>query len=309
MGGRIGEHHRARWKLDYTLPADVLRVLDPIRAFQQGPQQVRCGEIAGIDRLQMERAWPLRSVAMGIPNAYAVIAERTLRFNRPARTQIRIEVDFMQVPPVLYDSPNSVPREPLEYRHVLADIALYFLFIDKDDQRAVEAGAAATRRLQAMRRREQAIGTQIASDFGALQTRTAQARAGGYGLLGTSNGGGGGSGPVGPTGPMGPPGAAPGPDGPQGPVGVPGETGPAGPEGPQGVPGDPGGPMGPAGATGPAGPTGAAGPTRGRKARRGSWNSGRAGSGRSGLDGAGSGGADGSDRPRGAARRDGTPWR
>ena len=237
----------AFWKLDYTLPADVLRVLDPIRAFQQGPDQARCGEITGIDRLQMERAWPIRSVAMGVPNAYAVIAERTLRFNRPAHAPIRIEVDFMQVPPVLYDNANSVPREPLEYRHVLCDIALAYLLVDKDDSRAMTAAQAAARRLLSMQRREQAIGTQIASDYGALQTRQSLARANGYGALGTSQQGGGGSGPAGPPGPLGP----------QGEVGPPGPVGLTGPPGPTGADSTVPGPVGPAGETGPPGPTGA----------------------------------------------------
>jgi hypothetical protein len=203
----------AFWRLDYALPSDVIRVLDPVRAFQQSSSNYgRCKEVTGLDRLQMERQYPLRSLGTGPPDAYAVIAERTLRFNRPAHAPFRVEADYMQVPPVLYDAPESIPREPVEYRHVLADIALYFLLVDKDDARAAEAGLAARNRLQAMRRREQTMGTQIASDFGALQTRQAMSRGYGYGIGSTVEGGGG-SGPQGPPGPT-------GPMGPQGPTGT-----------------------------------------------------------------------------------------
>lgn len=219
----------AFWRLDYQLPRDLIRVLDPVRAFQQGSSNIgRCKEVTGIDRLQMERQWPLRAVSVGPPEAYAVIAERTVRFNRPAHAPFRVEVDYMQIPPVLYDGPDSIPREPPEYRHLLSDIATYFLYVDKDDARAAGQGQAVMARLRAMLRRETTMGTQIASDYGALQTRRMMGHGYGYGIGSTVEGGGG-SGPAGP----------PGPQGPQGPVGL---TGPMGPQGLQGETGETGEP-------------------------------------------------------------------
>jgi hypothetical protein len=158
------------WKLNYSLMPDVLRVLDPMRILL-GSRSARTYEISAIDRLQMERHWPVRDTHPGVPEAYAIAAYNIIRINRPASEIMRAEYDFMQAPPVLYDDPGSVPREPVEYRYTLADMALYYLFCDKDDNRRDNIGTQARNRVISMRDREKAIEAQTASHYGHIFPR------------------------------------------------------------------------------------------------------------------------------------------
>lgn len=158
------------WRLNYDLMPDVLRVLDPMRILQTSYSS-RVYEISSVDRLQMDRHWPIRQVGAGVPEAYAVIGPRTMRLNRSVRDFTRAEYDFMLTPPVLYDDPDSVPREPIEYRYTLADMALYYLLCDKDDNRRDNVGTQARNRIISMRDREKAIEAQTASHYGKIFPR------------------------------------------------------------------------------------------------------------------------------------------
>jgi len=162
------------WKLNYKLMPDVLRVLDPMRILL-GSASARPYEISAVDRLQMDRHYPTRHTGTGVPEAYAVTGFQNIRLNRSVRDYTRAEYDFMLTPQVLYDDPDSVPKEPLEYRYTLADMALYYLFCDKDDSRRDNMGTQARNRIVAMRDREKAIEAQTSSSYGKIYPRTSWA--------------------------------------------------------------------------------------------------------------------------------------
>jgi hypothetical protein len=165
-----GEYSGALQIWDAVLPDTVLRVLDPLRITCQS-SPMRPYEVSGIGQLVLERQWPPLTQCPGFPEAYTMVGTRTLRFNRPPEVWMRVEVEHMTVPPALTDSELSVPREPPEYRYVLADIALYYLMVDRDDNRAQGMAMQARSRLQAMVRRERTMQQQIASDYAHLRPR------------------------------------------------------------------------------------------------------------------------------------------
>lgn len=168
--GPSGTYVGQFWKMTYTLMPDVLRVLDPMRILLSG-RGARTYEISAVDRLQMERHWSMRGQTPGVPEAYAVVGSGVIRLNRPASEIMRAEYEFMITPPILYDDPASVPKEPVEYRYTLADMALYYLFCDKDDNRRDNVGIQARNRVMSMRDREKAIEAQTASYYGQIFPR------------------------------------------------------------------------------------------------------------------------------------------
>jgi len=89
-------------------------------------------------------------VSLGTPKLYAPLNETQIRFSHYLDEQARLDYFFLVVPDDLTDSSTSVPLMPLNYRHVLADMAAFFVLTDKEEQRAVGIGAQAKAGIQAM---------------------------------------------------------------------------------------------------------------------------------------------------------------
>ena len=51
---------------------------------------------------------------------------------------MRVEYDYIKRPAALANTPLEEPLVPLEHRHVIADLALAYLFMDKNDSRAAQ---------------------------------------------------------------------------------------------------------------------------------------------------------------------------
>jgi hypothetical protein len=139
-------------KLEYDLASDVLRLIGPMRTFQL-PTRTRLDheyEITGMELPAMEKRYPLATTEIGIPNAFAFVSNSKVRFNRSPDTEVKIEYDYLYKPADLTDSPTEEPALPHEWRKLLVDIALFFILVDKNDNRADGVGLLARNHLLAL---------------------------------------------------------------------------------------------------------------------------------------------------------------
>lgn len=175
-------------KLEYDLASDVLRVISPMRVFRAE----RWYEIHGMDLLTLDRDWPLALLEAGVPDAFALVDEDTVRFNRSGGLEstdlIRVEYDYLYRPAVLTDAATE-PVVPWQWRSVLSDWVTGWIMLDKADSRAGAMLDAARGGLVAMaqenRHKQQAQG---AWTFGALRPRQDQYHRHVRGPLRTSSG-------------------------------------------------------------------------------------------------------------------------
>lgn len=138
--------------LEYPLAADVLRVLSPMRVFR-GTEPRMLQEVYGTDPDALWRETWLSP--HGVPSRFALVADQVVRFDAVgpdvATDLMRIEYSYLFRPtPLTLPGVTEEPFVPWAWRRVLADWALFFLLIDKNDDRAEAAGAAARSSLNAM---------------------------------------------------------------------------------------------------------------------------------------------------------------
>lgn len=136
------------FQLDYTLASDVLHLSQPMTAFQDGQHK-----IIGIDLPELTTRWPRNEASSGVPKNFSMITDQAVRFSHFGGTSstdlIKIDYEYMKLPSDLADDTNN-PIVPREYRYILADWALAFLFARKDDAKAGDVAAIAQRGLRAM---------------------------------------------------------------------------------------------------------------------------------------------------------------
>src|SRR2546427_8181060 len=63
--------------LEYTLAADMLRVISPMRIYAQNKY-----EVEGVDLISLERDQPLSYIQSGVPTRFALVTESKVRFNK-----------------------------------------------------------------------------------------------------------------------------------------------------------------------------------------------------------------------------------
>lgn len=154
-----GAYSYVTGKLEYNLDADVMRLLSPMRTFRKNTNDDPY-KILEVDIERLESEWPLALVEAGMPEVYARVTEQKVRFNRFASSGdqsalyneiFRVEYDYL-LRPTLLTAPGTAeePVVPWEWRRVLADWALFWLLVDKNDSRAESAGLSAKSGLQAM---------------------------------------------------------------------------------------------------------------------------------------------------------------
>jgi hypothetical protein len=127
-------------------------LIGPMRTFR-GPER-----IYGLGIERMEELWPLSRLMPGVPQAFAIINELPgvsweVRFSHGGLTNnVRMRVDYLFRPVLddLIDTVDSIPKIPLQWRHILADMALVGVLLDKNDDRANAAALGARTTLAAM---------------------------------------------------------------------------------------------------------------------------------------------------------------
>lgn len=162
-------------QLSYDLAADVLRLVSPMRVQAGGK-----AEITGRDLTALEREYPLADVEGGVPDCFALETEGRIRFNRAGGIEstslIRVEYDYLRKPDDLTDSDVEEPLVPLQHRQILADIAMFYLYTERGDDRADLMGTQVNAGLRAMQRDNRARLQQISREFGRIYPRGGHTR-------------------------------------------------------------------------------------------------------------------------------------
>ena len=160
------------FQLDYDLASDMLYLTAPMYGFQNSR-----GEIEMVDLSALATRHPLNQVGSGVPQEFAMIGERKVRFSHHGGLTsvdlIKINYEYVREPSDLADD-SSEPVVPRQYRAILADWTLAFLLEHKEDTRAANAITAAGRGLTAMakeNRRRMMLGTSV---FGKIIPRQNQ---------------------------------------------------------------------------------------------------------------------------------------
>lgn len=133
-------------KTSYTLATNVDSLMSPMNTF-------RGGQIMGLTPERMDTLFPQNSVSAGMPQVFCLENENTIRFDRAGRNDgqgMRVEYRYRPAVIDLINSPTDFPLVPLQFRHVLADMTLVYLYLDKNDDRATAVGASARSTLGAM---------------------------------------------------------------------------------------------------------------------------------------------------------------
>jgi hypothetical protein len=157
----------------YDLDDGVSSILGPMVAYRQNVI------IQGMSPERMDQLYPLSNLRPGIPSAFCLENDRQVRFDAGGREDgfaMRLEYRYRPTVEVLTDHPDSVPLVPLQYRHILADMALVYLLIDKNDDRAAAANAASRSGLAAMFKENRRRFAQMDRDAGMIYPRGRSAR-------------------------------------------------------------------------------------------------------------------------------------
>lgn len=149
--------------LDYALATDVASIISPMRVYQ-GDQN----KIEGIDADTLWQKWPMEQCSPGVPQNFAEcgidsLGNRRVRFSHYGGTSdadlIRVDYSYTYRASDIADNSSEIEM-PREWRKILCDFALYFLLLDKEDNRAAQALQLATGGLRAMsgaHRREMSV--------------------------------------------------------------------------------------------------------------------------------------------------------
>lgn len=133
-------------QLDYDLPSNCLKIIDPMTVHSDPG-----AEVHEVDMAEMWRQYPpIMVTSASTPVLYAPVDENTIRFNSYVDVLNRLDYFYLAQPDDLTTDPSSAPLLPLNYRHVLADMACFFVMTDKEEQRAVGIGAQAKAGIAAM---------------------------------------------------------------------------------------------------------------------------------------------------------------
>lgn len=134
-------------KVEYDLSASVAALISPMIGYRGNCR------ITGITPEGMDSHFPLPELQPGIPRMFSLEDVQRVRFSHGGRTDgesMRVEYRFRPSIADLTDSMSSIPLVPLEYRHLIADMAVAYLERDKNDDRDQSAALSARNGLKAM---------------------------------------------------------------------------------------------------------------------------------------------------------------
>ncbi len=136
------------FKTEFELADDFMSMIAPMRCSLSTPYTIDYVPMRALDS-----RWPLVNASTGQPHSFSMVDETKVRFSHYNATDgemLRIEYDYMQLPSDLTDSSSNIPLVPRQYRRLIADVALMFLHLDKNDNRAGAISGVARRGLVAM---------------------------------------------------------------------------------------------------------------------------------------------------------------
>jgi hypothetical protein len=134
-------------RVSYPLVATAQALISPMIGFRGNPR------IGGVTPEAMDGLFPLAELQAGVPMAFALEDPQTVRFSHGGLTtgqSMRVEYRYRKTVDDLAYLTNSFPLVPLEYRAVLSDMALSYVWLDKNDDRSNATALAARTGLAAM---------------------------------------------------------------------------------------------------------------------------------------------------------------
>lgn len=155
--GTSGVYNCDVFLLVYTLADDVMRTRSnmwtrPLNfGFPWRPSQISIVETEVVRTM-----WPISRVTSGVPTMCSMTDESHVQFNTFPADRVRVEYDYLFLPDVLTGDAGETPVLPYKDRRVLADMALYFLFQDKNDNRADATALVAKGGIRGMARENHA---------------------------------------------------------------------------------------------------------------------------------------------------------
>lgn len=155
-------------KTNYALDSAVAAIHSPISSFRDNPN------ISGMTPETMDKLYPTSQLSTGVPQAFALENEQTIRFSHGGRTDgrsMRMEYRYRPLVDDLSNSSSSYPLIPINYRHVLADMTLFYIFSDKNDDRLTVLGTGIRSLLGAMHLENRRRIVKIDSLVGKIQPR------------------------------------------------------------------------------------------------------------------------------------------
>lgn len=147
----------------YTLDSAVQTIISPIVSFRENPQ------LFGTSPERMDFLFPLARLASGVPQAFCLESDTTVRFSHGGMVggrSMRIEYRYRPIVELLANSATSFPLVPAHYRHLLADMALVYVHSDKNDDRVASVGSQVRAGLMAMVRENHRRLTKIDQNSG-----------------------------------------------------------------------------------------------------------------------------------------------
>lgn len=155
---------------DYTLDVEVQAVLSPMVTYQS------TNRIMGLSPERFDELNPATGLTSGIPTHFSLEDENRIRFNTGGRIDgqaMRIDYRYRPHVDLLEDTTLSIPLVPVQWRHVLCDMALTYLFLDKNDDRSNATALGARTNLGGMLKENRRRLTKIDASAGHITPRLA----------------------------------------------------------------------------------------------------------------------------------------
>ncbi len=150
----------------------ICRLIEPLKIHKGSAGM----SVFGLDTESFQRDIPLTLVEEGYPDRFTVIKEATdgtltVRFNRYPVDKTRIEVEHVPVPRDLKDDSNSIPLVPRKHVDVLEDATVFYIMLDKSDDRATLYASLLQGKLSAMIAQNRGSLLRSGKDFGQIIPR------------------------------------------------------------------------------------------------------------------------------------------
>lgn len=139
------------------------------------------GMIFGLDGEAFLRDYPFRLLTERYPDRFTVIREAydgslTVRFNAYPIDKTRIEIDHVPVPHDLKDNASSIPLIPRKHIDILEDACVFYLMLDKSDDRMQIYASLLQGKLNAMIAQHRGSLVRSGTDFAQIIPRRDQIR-------------------------------------------------------------------------------------------------------------------------------------
>lgn len=157
------------FQLEYNLISNLMAIISPMRCYREGRSSVTGTELNALDE-----EFPITNLGPGVPRKFAMVDTRRVRFSHyggvSAAELIRLDYDYYAIPT---DIENDLQEcvVPREYRRMMCDYALFFLFSDKNDDRAGPIGQLAKASFQAMVKENRARKYRMQNKMGSISPR------------------------------------------------------------------------------------------------------------------------------------------